>query len=689
MLATLAAVAPGPDTDSRPAERAGAAGRVLALLSVVPALAVAGWLATAVPLLALGLLRPLPAILIGLPAAVAAAWWGSRAVPARPSPWWPVAALLVLAAGLAALSAAMHAEQVVLRRDPGAYALTGQWLGEHGRKQVPVDAEAFGAARDDVDFASPAFYRDGDVLRPQFMSGLPSTLAVGWWLGGWTGLLVVPALCAGFAVLAAGGLAARLVGPRWAVLAAGSLALAQPVLHVARSTYSEPLAQLLLVAGLCFVVDALSGRVSDVATRALAATGGVLLGIATVVRVDALREILLAVPLVGILAAYRHPAARPLGAGLAAGCAFGLFDGIVLSWPYISDIGGSLLPLLGGGALLAGVTAALVYRIRRTAGASPSLPARAPAVAATGVVALGLLLAGRPLLGEARTDPGSPGARTVAGIQERAGMPVDGGRTYYEQSVSWVSWYVGWPTLALALAAAAVLAFRAVRGAAPGWGAVLLIGAGSAGLTFLRPEITPDHPWADRRLVPVLLPVVTLLAAAAVATSVRALRARPGPHGRHFRGGAAVAVGMVGCAAILLPTAAGSAALLAVRTEQGQIAAVEQACESLTADDVVLLVDRRAQLEWPAALRHLCGVPVASLTPGADASRVATAIAAAGGRPVLATARSPEPLRALGLSPAHVVALATTEDARVLTERPGRAVPLRVDLWIARPTTAG
>ena len=60
------------------------------------------------------------------------------------------------------------------------------------------------------------------------------------------------------AVLTFGGLAARLVGPRWAPLAALILAVSLPEEFTSRSTYSEPLAQILFLGGLCLVIDSLS-----------------------------------------------------------------------------------------------------------------------------------------------------------------------------------------------------------------------------------------------------------------------------------------------------------------------------------------------------------------------------------------------------------------------------------------------
>ena len=160
--------------------------------------------------------------------------------------------------------------------------------GSADHHALPVDAslDAFGgsAALADPAFrlSSPAFYEivhgtpgaagtTADVL-PQFFLGAPAWFSLGGWTGGWTGLLVAPAVASALALLAFAGLAARLVGPRWAVLATGVLALAQPVLHAARSTYSEPLALLLVCAAGALLVDAVRAGNPAAAGRT-AATG--------------------------------------------------------------------------------------------------------------------------------------------------------------------------------------------------------------------------------------------------------------------------------------------------------------------------------------------------------------------------------------------------------------------------------
>ena len=147
-----------------------------------------------------------------------------------------------------------------------------------------------------------------------------------------------------------------------------------------------------------------------------------------------------------------------------------------------------------------------------------------PDVAAAGVVVVGLYLAGRPLWQVVRQSPDDPGARYVAGMQARQGLPVDGGRTYAEQTVAWLSWYVGPVALVVALVVLAVLVRRAVLSAqsrrVDAWLPALLVASGSTLLTLLRPGITPDHPWADRRLL-IALPLVVALVVTGLGWVVR------------------------------------------------------------------------------------------------------------------------------------------------------------------------
>jgi hypothetical protein len=651
----------------------------------------------------------------------------ARTVPAPPAPAWAAAACVAIAAGHGVWAALTRAEHVVLRRDAGSYAQFAHWI--QTRHGLPVDAhlDAFGgsAALADPAFrlSSPAFYQvvhgapgaagtTADVL-PQFLLGTPAWLSLGGWAGGWQGLLVAPAVASALALLAVAGLAARLVGPRWAVLATGVLALAQPVLHAARSTYSEPLALLLVGVAGALLVDAVragnpgADDAGRAAARRLGLAAGLVAGLAGTVRVDALREVVLLLPVAAVLALRRHPAARPLVVGALGGLAVAAVPAVVLSYRYLGDIAGSLLPLVVGGVVLGLLSLWAVSPRGR-----PRLPARVrglgparrlPEVVTGAVLALGVLLATRPLWLVVRQDPNDSGSRVVAELQLDQGLAVDGGRTYAEHSLDWVAWYLGWFAVAAAWVTFAVLAGRAVRwwrtgdgatgGGVPAWLGPAAVGFGSMLLTLYRPGITPDHPWADRRLVPVVLPAVVIAAVAAVAWLAR--RVAGTDRKRRVAGTAAVVAAV---AALVVPVWLGTAAVAAKGTEAGELAAVRAVCDRLGPDDVVLALDPRGSNEWPQVVRGMCGRPAASVRvvgatsdeeaaalTVAPARRLAERIAATGRRPVLLAAERQglTTMRELDLEPEPAVRLDTTEDQRWLTRRPDGVAPLDVAVWLA------
>ncbi|PRY12555.1 hypothetical protein [Kineococcus rhizosphaerae] len=666
-----------------------AAGILLTRVPVVLAAAVAAVTAVAVPLVLLDLWTPAVAWPVALVVAVLAGRlaWGTPVVAAG----WGSAggsAAIALAAGLWA--ALTHAEHVVLRRDAGSVALYAHQLATHHGLPVDASVAALGGAAALADpnltLASPAFYEVGDHVVPQFLLGAPALYSLGEWAGGWTGMFVVPAVLGAFGVLALAGFTARVVGATWAPLAAGAFALAQPVLHANRSTYSEPPALLVLL-GAASLLVALLPATGRTAAR-LGGGAGLLVGACGFVRIDFLREVAVLVPVVALLLAVRHPGARALvtGTGLVSALAVG--SALLTSRPYLGTIAGSLLPLVAGLVFLTAVCLVLTRLARGgfLARRRWLVSDRLPLVLAVALGVVLAVLASRPLWLVVRQDPEDPGSKLVAGLQLAQGLPVDGGRTYAEHSVNWIAWYLGWPAVVLAGAAAVVLLPRLVRGVQqhsplPSWTAPYVVALGSTLLTLYRPGITPDHPWADRRFVVVVLPAVVVLAVAACRFVVDRYAAQR-------LTGLRVAIAAV---LLLVPAAVGTAPLAWARTEVGEPAAVAQACRSFAAGDVALAVDPRSRNEWPQVLRGTCGVPTASITVptaqgrpgtteywsalGAAVDREAQRVRAAGGTPVLVAAGGDtdpvEVLQKLGATGVRTVAVRrTAEDERVLTERP-------------------
>jgi hypothetical protein len=214
------------------------------------------------------------------------------------------------------------------------------------------------------------------------------------------------------------------------------------------------------------------------------------------------------------------------------------------------------------------------------------------------------------------------------------------------------------------------------------WVPPLLIVLGTTAATLWRPGISPDHPWADRRFVPVVLPGVILLALWAVrhlSEHLRATRIRLGPRGLAQAGLAA------GCAGVLGPIVWASAPLIGSRVEVGSMTAIEQACAAVGPRDVVFFVNGRGAAEWPAVMKIACGVRSAVVRPGdpPTLARLAYRAKAAGSQPVLMTTGTPGGFAQLGTA-TTVVSVTSSEDQHLLERRPTHTQPLRFQLWLIR-----
>jgi hypothetical protein len=741
------------------------------------------------PLLALHVYTPVPGTLCALALAAVLARPAIRVALATADnfddvSWWVLAAVLVIVVAAGVLAFAHSAEDVLVRRDPGSYAMSATWLSSHGTVQMPTHMQLFGTQNDNLVLASQGFYQQGSHIIPQFMTGVPVLLSIGGWIAGVTGVLHGNAVLGSLALLAFAGVAVRLVGARWAPLAVLALAFVQPELDVMRATYSEPAAQLVLLGGLAIVLDAFAAgglipgfwaqnadtdsvepadtdsvepadtdsvEPADVdsaddaaalsapdqgraATRRAATdpdtaawglfVGGFVLGLVFVVRVDAVADLFPLVPFVGWLAYRRIVGWRRFTGGLLLGLAFGGFDCLVLTYPYTQHVGSDLTAVGYGFAGLAPLTFAFFVAARwrqlRDGEGAPSNPndgrwgiaiavaslvsaglafalvaaARAwrrslPILAAAVTFLIGMFFFLRPHLMTMRANPASGGANYVMQVQRFLHMAVDPTRSYYENATIWLSWYLGWGTLALALGGACWLAYEQIAGRRRVWAPAFLVFFGTAFAVLLRPSITPDHPWADRRFVPVVLPGLVLFAIAAVPPILRWIGDRaPGVLPRLFVTVAAVVV-------VVVPVWVGTRDVFYTKTEVGEPALVRQVCAQLRPNDVVLTIGGRARTEWPGTLKVICGVNVGYLADNIDLPQmddIAARATADGGRLMLLAESTSDKNNAATVAawPEQPTAsLITSEATHTLVTRPGKPTVFLTQMWLGEYQPSG
>lgn len=590
------------------------------------------------------------------------------------------AAVALVAAGGWALRVGLLAGQyVVVARDPGFLALAGLWLGEHPSTAVPVGlAGDVARAVPGVHASAEAYTQHGDVLLPQGTAMLPVLLGLTARLVGPDAALLTNAVVGAVGVLAVYALGREVLGSWWALVPTGVVALGLPLILLSRSPYTEPLSLALVCAGLAALVRAL--RDGDV--RGCGAAGAVL-GLVAVGRIDGALVVMATVVamtvLVLVAGSAQARAVRRAQMQTACGLAvlvtvLGLVAVAVTSPAYLAQHTRYVVPLL---AAVAGVVLAAVLLTREavagTVGAWLERSRPAVAAVATGIVAVGaLLLVSRPAWWVARAlEPGSAVSGAVGRQQLAEGLVLDPTRSYDEQTLQWLVWYYGLPVLVLGLVGAVLATLHAVRRRDDVLLALLVLLA-CAGLPYvLMVTITPDQIWAVRRLVPVTVPTVALLAA----WVLRSVASRVGARG------ARTAVALLAVATTVSPVATWDGAERVVE-QSGRLDEARAVCRALEDAGVErALWVHSSPFQYLATVRVVCDVETVQVFEAPSGALVDRVHAAWGDGAVAVMSFEREDLTSLG-TPVPVQTTTVTTLERRLAGRPQGGTTTTSTVWL-------
>ena len=702
-----------------------AAGLLLGRLTVLPALVLLPFLLTSFPLLLIGYFKPVPVIVLWLaltaavvpyvwrrvPSVTGSADWGTAAEGrAKPTPRWALWSLVGISVAFGVFQAIYHSQFVIDQLDAASYMNFATWISGHGSLPIPQNAAAFGNAQG-ITFASAAFYQVGNSIVPQFMAGLPMLLSLGFWGGGVRLALLFAPVLGALGVFTFGGLVARLVGPRWAPFGALAIAIGIPEAYVSRNTYSETLAQIVLLGGLSLWIDSQrtnrgeedAGRYrthwrthARSASHVLAGVTGLLFGISLLVRIDGPADVLFVVPFCGLLVLRRQRQVIPLVIGMVIGLVYGAVDGWFLTRPYLTGTNRSSVEyMVAAFVLMILATVAAVWWLRRRGSelrAAPK-PWLLTAVTALPFIVIAVFIV-RPYV-----------ERNWHALQ------------YAPLSLHWIYWYTGFSTIAFAVIATAMLGRRCVKGEAPVWVLPLLTFAWAIVWFLLRPAITAHQPYASRRLVPAVLPGLVLLAvwlAAWLGRKSRVIHLVSVPD--YLKRSPRVFVIACCAGAIFLPPMIGnfglglksggplgvmpsSDGLALQRAYVGEVAAIDKICQSIPPNSSVLIADFMLYWQFEENIRGTCDVPVAAVqtvvpgantAPGWNASPTAmvadvAAIEKAGRHPVVLAAISSE-LAPLGNGNVNLMmAQDTSIDEHTVFGTPRNTLPQRFTVYSWEP----
>jgi hypothetical protein len=503
----------------------------------------------------------------------------------------PAAIALAIALGFVVLGGAYHSEHLLADRDPAVYIGSARSIAGSHELHPQIRSGAFSDPMYSMKSASVGERADG-TLRSNFFPMLPIYLALGWAVGGDSGMLLVPVLLGALGLLGCYALAARLVGPRAALLALLVGAVVPLQLWFARDAYSELAVQVLVLGGLWLYLEARARR-----DRLIAAIAGGVVACSTLARIDALMIMIGVVLFIGVEAIRAHtPAQRRTVIAFATSFAvvltLAMYTTIRMSRGYIRTRRDEYALMLV--ALVLAVTAAVVaWFVDRLRPGVWDRVARSKAVAA--IIALTLT-----------------GAFVWAyWIRPQSGAVPDKRRAahafYFSYSLHWFTEYFGFFAIAAAVIGCWLLWMRA-RGGNRAATLVLLVAAPSTLLYITRPSITPDQPWAMRRYLPIVLPTIAILVAVVLAAAWNARSQVTRPVARF-----GVAFGVVVLALLIaVPTAWAARPFLRARQQHGALAAVHRLCHDIGPDGAVLVMPAGLiRLELPQTLRSFCAVPAA------------------------------------------------------------------------------
>ncbi len=533
-----------------------------------------------------------------------------------------VAGLSVVVIGCLAVYLAATSQNVLVLRDPAVYSNTAEWLSSEGTLFVDADEGPF-AGHPDLRFGTAGLYElEGDGNLEFQFTHLPATyLSMANDLAGSRALFRIPALFAAVSLIGVFGVARRLTGSSLAAVgSAATFGITLPFVSVARETYSEAFAVFFLWIGIL----ALS-RAWERWSPSGGAAAGLLLGTTIAARVDSIAYLLVILATLfvlvahadlGALAGARRTAAATL-AGMVPGSVLGFVDVETAAGRYADDLP-SGLDIARTGSALAGVVlvAILVWPNGLRSVWNRLHAARraiATVLAAGAVVALALGWFVRPNVAEVRQEENN---LFLEVIQEAQGLPPDGTLLYAEDSVRWLSWYLGQPGLVLAIIGVGLIVHRLGSSVlSPSLVAVGGLLATQATYYLWNPSITPDHIWAMRRFVPVVLPIFITAAWLTIALIGRELRRRR-PDGDITAPVAAVSLALL----TILPVAASLWPVREFRTQFQALGVVESVCNEIGPDAAVVFVDPEPAVP---AVRGWCDVPVAVARPDLDRAELA------------------------------------------------------------------
>ncbi len=588
----------------------------LAVLTPLIALPVFGSLLIVLLLLKLFLTFAVAlALLVSISIGVFVAKASYSGLKAQISKEWLIASILMLifSFGWFLYNVPLSAEDIFVNRDPAIYTVSGRHLIDN--ETITIVNEHPNSSEYDLEFTAAGFGRsvtNKDEIDPQGLHMLPALLGGAGKFIGEKRMLDVAPLFGATAILSLYLLMTLYMKPRWAVFGAVSFSLSFPLVYFSRDTFTEPLSATLLLTSLSLLVLAI--REKSQKANLLAAAAGVSFGSIFLTRADGLIPGLCAILAILVLSfSGKSSKWRQLYAYFNGGfipvAALGWLDMSKLSSSYYTTHGeDAKVQLFLLAVVLVSGTLLLMFsgRFKKLKKLARGIYQN-NYVKASMVICFILVLAffiSRPFWYVGHDYSYPPGISSfIEGNQRLEGLEVDGTRNYAELTTVWMVWYMG-----------ILITVLSVIGLITSWVLVLYKNKKELLLpiaVFLLPSlvylqlvgITPDHPWASRRFLPVTFPAICFFAFYFLHVVAEYLKNKKGIFSKYT-----AVVLLIFSALVINNVAAQSKNIKNLKRYANQYQLIDSLCEKVDENDVILWAGDSGWKSIQTA-RSYCDVP--------------------------------------------------------------------------------
>ncbi|MBV9387074.1 MAG: hypothetical protein JOZ78_11670 [Chroococcidiopsidaceae cyanobacterium CP_BM_ER_R8_30] len=406
---------------------------------------------------------------------------------------WILAIGLVL---VAVLYFCFPTESILGGRDQGVYANHGIYIAHHGRLDVPYPWNASDNSVFDKIFEGlPGFFRTKPTMTVQFAHLFPVWLAQAFSTLGYHGLFCTNGILALLSLGVFYGFCRYFLPKPYAVVATLFLGLNPSEIWLARITLTEIFAQLLIWSGILLLLQSLRFN-----SKALARWAGIFIGLSTLVRIDDLLFIPLFLFTYLILKFVKYPLCEKINTwfnfyqSLFLVSALSIFYYACFSAPYLHN----LYPLLLQAGITTIVTLLLILVTTQRVASFVHMYATSK-ICITLITIIIILLAVYACWIRPTVQP-------YAVFNLPVKTPLNGLRDYREDSLNnlcrYLSPFVVWSAILGWLAALWTVARQKQDILI-----VPIVVIGSFSIIYLwNPHISPDHFFAIRRFVPIVIP---------------------------------------------------------------------------------------------------------------------------------------------------------------------------------------